>query len=122
MISEISQEKSEYRHFVSKEELNASKKRMVGIYEGAVPHRFSHPTQRDERSLQSGVAGYTMGTLQFINDIGTVHCNWDDERTLGLIYGEDSFSVIPQTEQNQEEEHTTDIKQKTWCNVLIINL
>lgn len=34
------------------------------------------------------------GTVQIVDDVGTIHVNWDNGRRLGLIYGEDSFAVI----------------------------
>lgn len=36
----------------------------------------------------------TLGTVRAVDDMGTIHMNWDNGRTLGLIYGEDSFEVI----------------------------
>lgn len=36
----------------------------------------------------------TMGTLRLIDDIGTFHINWDNGRTLGVVPGVDSFSLV----------------------------
>lgn len=36
----------------------------------------------------------TKGTVIHVDDIGTVHCVFDNGRSLGLIPGEDSFHKI----------------------------
>lgn len=37
----------------------------------------------------------TKGTVRHVDDMGTVHVDWDNGRRLGLIPWEDSFNVIP---------------------------
>jgi hypothetical protein len=51
----------------------------------------------DPRPIPPG----TKGTVRHVDDMGTVHCNFDNGRSLGLIPGEDSFSVI--SERNKTE-------------------
>ena len=36
----------------------------------------------------------TKGTVRIVDDIGTVHCDFDNGRHLGLIPGEDVFHIL----------------------------
>lgn len=40
----------------------------------------------------------TRGTVDTVDDIGTVHLHWDNGRTLGLVPGEDSFRKLSEAE------------------------
>ena len=40
------------------------------------------------------IAPGTRGTVRVVDDIGTVHCDFDNGRHLGLVPGEDSFHRI----------------------------
>ena len=44
----------------------------------------------------SPVPDGTEGTVDMVDDIGQLHMKWDNGRTLALVPGEDSFSVIHQ--------------------------
>ena len=45
----------------------------------------------------------TCGTVQFVDDVGTLYCKFDDGRTLGVIPDVDKFHKIDQ-EQTQTDE------------------
>ena len=36
----------------------------------------------------------TQGTVMAVDDIGTVHVNWDNGSTIGAVYGEDVIRKI----------------------------
>ena len=54
----------------------------------------------DPRPIPPG----TMGTVQFVDDIGSIHCAFDNGRQLGLVPGVDSFHVIQPAEDMEQEE------------------
>lgn len=53
----------------------------------------------DPRPVESG----TRGTVAVVDDIGTVHCDFDNGRRLGLIEGEDDFKALTAQELAEEE-------------------
>lgn len=68
-------------NFMSEEEVNYIKERYpVGM-------RLVVEYMNDPRPIEPG----TRGTVVHVDDIGTIHCNFDNGRRLGLIVGEDVF-------------------------------
>ena len=53
----------------------------------------------DPRPVESGARG----TVAVVDDIGTVHCNFDNGRRLGLIEGEDDFRTLTAQELAEED-------------------
>ena len=41
----------------------------------------------------------TRGTVRHVDDIGTVHCDFDNGRRLGLVPGEDSFHKLKERDR-----------------------
>ena len=52
----------------------------------------------------------TCGTVEFVDDAGTLHCKFDNGRMLGVIPDVDEFHTIKQeqTEESTESEQTTE--------------
>ena len=44
----------------------------------------------------------TRGTVECVDDIGTIHCAFDNGRHLGVVYGEDTFHKLTQEEIDEE--------------------
>ena len=57
----------------------------------------------------------TMGTVQRIDDVGNMHMQWDNGRTLALVSGEDSFRKL--TEEELAEEQKADEEQENNENL-----
>ncbi len=54
----------------------------------------------DPRPIEPG----TKGTVRVVDDMGTIHCDFDNGRKLGVCLEEDSIRVIHDQEQGQQVE------------------
>jgi hypothetical protein len=43
------------------------------------------------------------GTMAWVDDTGTVFCDWDNGSTLGAVYGEDEVRLLPKSEVIKEQ-------------------
>ena len=57
--------------------------------------RLQLSCMEDEMTVPPG----SMGTVDFIDDAGQIHMNWDCGRSLALIPGVDSFSRLPSSKE-----------------------
>lgn len=42
-----------------------------------------------------------LGTVQFVDDAGTIHVGWDNGSSLGLVPGEDQFTKVKKKEMER---------------------
>ena len=42
----------------------------------------------------------TLGTVRFVDDAGTIHVNWDNGSSLGLVVPYDEFVIVQEGEEN----------------------
>lgn len=66
----------------------------------------------DPRPIESG----TRGTVRFVDDMATIHCDFDNGRSLGLAYGEDRYRKL--TEQEIEEENNAICTEETTDDII----
>lgn len=52
------------------------------------------------------IAPNTRGTVRAVDDIGTLHCAFDNGRSLGIVPGEDSFRKLTAEELTEEQKMT----------------
>lgn len=58
----------------------------------------------DPNPVESG----TRGTVRAVDDIGTLHCDFDNGRNLGVVPGEDSFRMLTDEELAEEQAEDMD--------------
>jgi hypothetical protein len=42
----------------------------------------------------TGLKPGDLGTVDFVDDLGTIHINWDNGSQLGLVPGEDQYKIV----------------------------
>ena len=52
---------------------------------------------------------HTLGTVQYVDDMGTIHMSWKTGSSLGLIIGEDEFEIIHPTKVTLKWSHGPEI-------------
>lgn len=65
---------------------------LVKLYKAAYPKgmRVEMVEMDDPQPIERG----TRGTIEFVDDMGTIHVKWDNGRTLGLVPDVDEFKII----------------------------
>lgn len=56
----------------------------------------------DPRPIPEG----TRGTVECVDDIGTVHVNWDNGRSLGMVLGEDAIRYVIEADRGEARSNT----------------
>lgn len=62
--------------------------------------------ENDPRPIEDN----TRGTVNAVDDLGTLHCSFDNGRMLGIVPGEDSFRKL--TDEELAEEQITEEQQQ----------
>lgn len=45
----------------------------------------------------------TMGTVDYVDDAGQIHMNWDNGSSLALVIGVDCFDVVSEEVENENQ-------------------
>lgn len=71
--------------------------RLKAMYPGGT--RIQLNAMSGESDMPSGL----IGTVDFVDDIGSIQMKWDNGRSLALVPGEDSFTAVSRPEQTQKQ-------------------
>lgn len=74
---------------------------------GRIKERYPIGTRIELLSTMDDIQGVergTKGTVVGVDDIGTIHMKWDNGRGLGLIPGEDNFTVLSRPEEKIQDQ------------------
>lgn len=74
---------------MSREFIETQREQLIG-------RRVKCIKMNDKYPVPSG----TLGTIDHVDDIGTIHVKWDNGSTLGLVPNEDMYEVLDRTCQN----------------------
>lgn len=55
----------------------------------------------------------TRGTVKFVDSMGTIFPEWDNNRTIGIVPGEDSFRKLTQEEIEAENQSKSEVEDET---------
>lgn len=82
---------------------------MQRLHQQAQTYKKEYPAGTRIMLLQMGddprpVPPNTKGTVKHVDDMGTLHCTFDNGRNLGLVPGEDSFRKLTEEELKAEKE------------------
>ena len=55
----------------------------------------------------------TRGTVKFVDSMGTILPEWDNNPTLGVVPGEDSFRKLTQEEIEAENQFESEVEDET---------
>lgn len=61
----------------------------------------------------SPVSSGTRGTVQAVDDMGTIFPDWDNGRFLGVVPGEDVFRKLSQEEIEAENQSSSAVEEET---------
>lgn len=61
----------------------------------------------------SPVSSGTRGTVQSVDDLGTIFADWDNGLSLGVVPGEDVFRKLSQEEIEAENQSSSVVEEET---------
>lgn len=73
-------------------------RKMAEVYKARYPKGTRVELVRmgdDPRPIPAG----TRGTVELVDDMGTVHVNWDNGRRLGMVIGEDAIAIVMEADR-----------------------